>query len=85
MKETVLILQDFPRASLLERNALSEEIYREVLGPRDSNALDRTTWSLLNGLASHDLSAMRELIGMPQKVISAARSLDGQWLWVTFQ
>jgi hypothetical protein len=40
---------------------------------------------LLNGLATHDISAMRELIGMPQKVLKAARSPDGLFTWVMFQ
>jgi hypothetical protein len=50
-----------------------------------TNPLDQRSWMLLNGLATHDISAMRELIGMPQKVLKAARSPDGLFTWVMFQ
>ncbi len=35
-------------------------------------------WAMLGGLASHDLSAMRELIGMPEKCLVATKG-DGRW------
>lgn len=35
-------------------------------------------WAMLGGLASHDLSAMRELIGMPEKCLVASKR-DGRW------
>jgi len=55
-----------------------------ALGAKAANPRDVETYNLLAGLSVHDLSAMRELIGMPSRVISAARSGDGQWIWVTF-
>lgn len=58
---------------------------KQALGDRASNFADVETYRLLASLSSHDLSAMRELIGMPQSVIGAQRSPDGQWIWVMFQ
>lgn len=58
---------------------------REAIGERAANKADVHTYRLLASLSSHDLSAMRELIGMPQGVLGASRSPDGQWIWVMFQ
>jgi predicted dehydrogenase len=39
-------------------------------------------WELLSGLGSHDLSAMRELLGMPEKVLGASLcSSSGPPFW----
>lgn len=39
-------------------------------------------WELLSGLGSHDLSAMRELLGMPEKVLGASLASDtGSPFW----
>lgn len=46
---------------------------------------DRQTWGLLTGLSSHDISALRELVGMPRRVLSAARSADCLWIWATLE
>jgi predicted dehydrogenase len=40
------------------------------------------TWELLSSLGSHDLSAMRELLGMPEKVLGASLvSTTGSPFW----
>jgi predicted dehydrogenase len=41
-------------------------------------------YGLLLGLSSHDLSAMRELLGMPQRVLYAARRQGGLYLSAAF-
>ncbi|GFZ46472.1 hypothetical protein JCM24511_04719 [Saitozyma sp. JCM 24511] len=76
---------DFPPESAAERQTLGDACLAEALGKKATNALDQRFWMLLNGLATHDISAMRELIGMPQKVLKAARSPDGLFTWVMFQ
>ena len=38
----------------------------------NTNAENTALWGLLNGLGSHDLSAMREVLGMPQKVLGSS-------------
>lgn len=60
-------------------------MYVAALGDKSEDPTERLTWNLLNGLATHDLSAMRELLGMPQKVISATRSCGGRFLTALFQ
>lgn len=76
---------DFPAGSGAERGKLSELQLAQSLGDKAGNELDQRTWMLLNGLASHDLSALRELVGMPQRILSAIRSPDGLFVWVTMQ
>lgn len=58
---------------------------QEALDARASTPADVETYRLLASLSSHDLSAMRELLGMPRSVVGAQRSPDGQWIWVMFQ
>lgn len=64
---------------------MADAQFASALGSKSEDAKDRFTWGLLNGLASHDMSAMREMIGMPQKVLCATRSNDGMFMTVTFQ
>jgi hypothetical protein len=64
---------------------MAEQQFASALGPKAKDPRNQFTWGLLNGLASHDLSAMRELIGMPQKVLCATRSDDGLFMTATFQ
>lgn len=83
--EFSLTAPDAPAAAIAERQALSDTMVREAIGDRASNPLDRETWALLTSLSSHDISAMRELIGMPERVVGASRSPDSQFIWVMFQ
>ena len=41
-------------------------------------------YGLLLGLSSHDLSAMRELLGMPRRVLHAAQRQGGSYMTATF-
>ncbi|WVQ93800.1 hypothetical protein IAU59_000878 [Kwoniella sp. CBS 9459] len=62
-------------ANLIEN--LGEE--RAKADPRNAHG-----WSLLHSLGSHDLSAMRDVLGMPEKCIVATRSADEgdqSWWW----
>jgi predicted dehydrogenase len=59
---------------LREEAALSE-----ALGEKSIPAL-RRAYALMLGLSSHDLSAMRELLGMPEKVLFAAQRSGGTYL-----
>jgi hypothetical protein len=54
-----------------------------ALGPNPSKR-DCDTYTLLAGLGVHDISAMRELIGMPRGVKCATRSPDGLFMSVVF-
>ncbi|OAA60284.1 NAD(P)-binding domain protein [Niveomyces insectorum RCEF 264] len=63
---------DEDKAELKKRTSAVQEqgLHKELGIPVN----DRTaaTWSLLGGLGSHDLSAMRELFGMPSAVLGAS-------------
>lgn len=49
---------------------------------RASNPGEVSTWRLLCSLGSHDLSAMRELLGPPKGVLGAGR--HGTWITALF-
>ena len=61
---------DLPKSSAEELLAIQDEMIREAIGP--TSAPLGTTYMLLLGLASHDTSAMRELLGTPKGVLYAA-------------
>jgi predicted dehydrogenase len=69
---------DVPRAALEERWARGAALVTEALGEVDP-VLSRT-YRLLCGLGSHDLSAMRELLGRPRRVASARQWRDGGYI-----
>ena len=70
---------------MADRSQRSKKLLHDILGSRADNDLDRRTWALLTGLTTHDVSMMRDFIGMPRDVIAARRSKDGLWIWVMFQ
>jgi predicted dehydrogenase len=65
---------DIPRHLMEERWARGRQLVEEALGSVPDDLAG--TYRLLCGLGSHDLSAMRELLGPPRKV-SAARMWRG--------
>jgi predicted dehydrogenase len=60
-----------------------ETLMDEALGGNPSPVLRRAYATML-GLSSHDLSAMRELLGMPNKVLFAAQRGGGLYLAAAF-
>lgn len=60
---------DIPEELKAEANALQNSRVDEALGGRVPPGV-RRAYLLMLGLSSHDLSAMRELLGMPQRVLS---------------
>lgn len=73
---------DIPTALGRERERRAEKRVREAIGdvPPELNRMYR----LLCGLASHDISAMRELLGQPRSVASAAQWQGGNFLHIVF-
>jgi predicted dehydrogenase len=61
---------------------LRDERIAEAIG--DAPAELGRAYGLLLGLSSHDLSAMRELLGMPQRVLYAAQRQGGLYLSAAF-
>ena len=54
----------------------------ESIGNQPSDVV--SAFRLLNSLSSHDLSAMRGLIGKPQRVIAAAQKRGGRYITALF-
>ncbi|QHW30570.1 Gfo/Idh/MocA family oxidoreductase [Paenibacillus rhizovicinus] len=64
---------DIPEAAKKDRSERAERLGREATGLEPENPLFGF-YRLLAGLGSHDLSAMREAIGMPKAVLAAKLS-----------
>ena len=77
----VLRPDDVPSASAEDRRIRADRLVTEAIGEATPELV--RSYRLLCGLSSHDLSAMRELIGMPDQVISASHWNDGSYLHVT--
>ena len=84
IKETAVVVRgdDVPADMLAQGKQLREERITEALG--DAPALLRGVYGLLLGLSSHDLSAMRELLGVPKRVLYAAVRQDGLYVSAAF-
>ncbi len=73
---------DIPADTLAQGRALEKEAITEVVGTATPE-LGRA-YGLLLGLSSHDISAMRELLGMPQQVLYATQRQGGSYLTAAF-
>ncbi|HWQ11177.1 MAG TPA: Gfo/Idh/MocA family oxidoreductase [Roseiflexaceae bacterium] len=73
---------DVPPDVLAAGRALEEELVREAIG--EAPPALRTAYLLLLGLSTHDISAMRELLGMPRGVLYAAQRQGGRYLTAAF-
>ncbi|CAA9585825.1 MAG: GH109 [uncultured Thermomicrobiales bacterium] len=78
--EDVVRPDDFPAEAGRDRQQRAARLVSEAIGEA-SPELTRA-YRLLCGLSSHDLSAMRELIGMPERVVSASQWHGGSFLHV---
>ncbi|MEV4620385.1 Gfo/Idh/MocA family oxidoreductase [Asanoa sp. NPDC049573] len=70
--------QDVPREKVEERWAKGRALVADALGAVPDVLAG--TYRLLCGLGSHDLSAMRELLGRPRGVLAARQWRDGQFI-----
>lgn len=61
--------KDIPAWAVQDREARASRLLKEAIG--DASPQLAAIYRLLSGLSSHDLSAMRELLGMPTGVIAA--------------
>jgi predicted dehydrogenase len=69
---------DVPQAAVEERWARGAALVKEALG--DVDPVLGGTYRLLCGLGSHDLSAMRELLGRPRRVAAARQWRNGGYI-----
>ena len=78
---------DHPHAAQDEKAALYKTQYAHLLGPSvPPDAVQYTLRSGLGGaLSSHDLSLMRDLFGMPRRVVSAVHNKKGNFACVVYE
>ncbi|CAA9316663.1 MAG: Myo-inositol 2-dehydrogenase [uncultured Friedmanniella sp.] len=69
---------DLPQSALEDRRSRGRRLVTDAIG--DVPAAVSNAYRLLCGLGSHDLSAMRELLGPPQGVHSARQWRDGGYI-----
>ncbi len=74
----VLRPDDLPPEAMQHRWARGAELVREALGDVPEELV--WTYRLLCGLGSHDLSAMRELLGRPEGVVAARQWRKGGFI-----
>lgn len=73
---------DIPAELAEDKRNRAQQLVAEAIGPaRDQLA---GAYRLLCGLGSHDLSAMRELLGRPQGVLAASLSAGGKFITASF-
>ena len=75
--------EQLPESVKNDMKLRDEALVDEALGGKPSPVL-RRAYALMLGLSSHDLSAMRELLGMPKKVLFAAQRCDGLYMAAVF-
>ncbi len=84
IKDTSKVVRadDIPQEAIVENQQLVDQGIAEAIG--DGPPELRFVYSLLLGLSSHDISAMRELLGMPKRVLYAAQRQGGLYLSAAF-
>jgi predicted dehydrogenase len=82
---TARVIRDMQLLKSLKKETKMREavLVEEALGANPSPAL-RRAYEILLGLSSHDLSAMRELLGIPNKVLYAAQRSGGRYMAAAF-
>jgi predicted dehydrogenase len=82
---TARVIRDeqLPESVKNDTEQRDESLVNEALGGKPSPVL-RRVYALMLGLSSHDLSAMRELLGMPNKVLFAAQRGGGLYMAAAF-
>jgi len=78
----VIRFDDIPEEAKRDRATRAERLVREAIGEAPPDIIG--AYRFLLGLNSHDISAMRELLGMPQGVVSARHWNAGKFLTVVF-
>jgi len=79
----VLRPDDVPEAAMNDRAARARRLVQEAIG--DVPPVLARVYRLMCGLSSHDLSAMREIIGAPNQVRSAHQWNNGRFIAATFE
>ncbi len=77
----VLRPKDIPEEAIQDRIERADQMVKAAIGDVPTNLM--RAYRMLGGLSSHDLSAMRELLGMPERVIAARQ--HSRFLTVLFE
>jgi predicted dehydrogenase len=80
---SVLRPGDLPAAALQDRSERAARLVREAIGEAPPDIVG--AYRFLLGLNSHDLSAMRELLGYPEGVVAARHWNNGKYLVAVLQ
>jgi len=85
VKPTSRVIRDeqLPESVKNDTKLRDEALVDEALGGKPSPVL-RRAYTVMLGLSSHDLSAMRELLGRPDKVLFAAQRGNGIYMTAAF-
>ncbi|MBM7571664.1 Gfo/Idh/MocA family protein [Aquibacillus albus] len=75
---------DIPQEVINEKEDRAKSMVAEAIGEGATKEL-ASAYRLLCGLSSHDLSAMREIIGVPNRVASASQWNGGRFINAVFQ
>lgn len=79
----VLRFHDIPAEALQDKTQRAQRLAQEALGDVSPEII--SAYRLLLGLNSHDLSAMRELLGFPRRVVSARQWNGGRFMAAIFE
>jgi predicted dehydrogenase len=74
---------DITESAIKEKHLRGKEMVRKAIGDVPDELY--STYRMLCGLGSHDLSAMRELIDVPKRVVSAVQWNSGQFITAIFE
>lgn len=74
---------DVPKQIISSGIAKKREHLDRAIG-KDATDDMRTSYTMMTGLGSHSLSAVRELFGMPKRVLSANSASNGEHLVIVF-
>jgi predicted dehydrogenase len=74
---------DVPEEAVRDRAERANRLVREAIGDVSEDL--GSAYRLLCGLSSHDISAMRELLGVPKRVVAAAQWNGGRFISAIFQ
>ncbi|MCY3780486.1 MAG: Gfo/Idh/MocA family oxidoreductase [Chloroflexi bacterium] len=78
----VIKADDLPESVSASVRGLQDEQIREAIG--DAPAALKTAYSMMLGLSTHDTSAMREMLGMPKRVLHASQRQGGRTMTAAF-
>jgi predicted dehydrogenase len=77
-KKTLLVAGDLPAAAVRDRASRAARQVRTAIGEVSEASVN--AFRLLNKLCSHDLSALRGLVGSPRRVIAASCKRNGRYV-----